>query len=275
MTENKRKEMIRQILGGTLIALSAILLILSLTGIGAAWYYNEPLTKETASRYSMIDDELAQAESALKNAQEELKRALRIVESAEASLESLSEQTTMAKELLDKVTDILDKTITPGLEASKEKVNEAQKTLDDLRSSIETLNKIPFVNLELPDDEILNFFVEITDSLEAEITQVEDVADQASVFLSDTSYLLGGDLLETKENIKELQKVITEYEEKIGIWREELAMLKAETPDWIDRASIILTIFLLWFGFSQFGLLLHGLTLWQGEDPVEVLRSKG
>jgi len=131
------------------------------------------------------------------------------------------------------------------------------------------------VNLELPDDEILNFFVEITDSLEAEITQVEDVADQASVFLSDTSYLLGGDLLETKENIKELQKVITEYEEKIGIWREELAMLKAETPDWIDRASIILTIFLLWFGFSQFGLLLHGLTLWQGEDPVEVLRSKG
>ncbi|MBT3189072.1 MAG: hypothetical protein HN736_05140 [Anaerolineae bacterium] len=275
MTENKRKEMIRQILGGTLIALSAILLILSLIGIGAAWYYNEPLTKETASRYSMIDDELAQAESALKNAQEELKRALRIVESAEASLESLSEQTTMAKELLDKVTDILDKTITPGLEASKEKVNEAQKTLDDLRSSIETLNKIPFVNLELPDDEILNFFVEITDSLEAEITQVEDVADQASVFLSDTSYLLGGDLLETKENIKELQKVITEYEEKIGIWREELAMLKAETPDWIDRASIILTIFLLWFGFSQFGLLLHGLTLWQGEDPVEVLRSKG
>jgi len=45
-------------------------------------------------------------------------------------------------------------------------------------------------------------------------------------------------------------------------------------PTWIDRASISLTIFLLWFSLSQFGLLLHGLSLRRGNDPLEVLRSK-
>ena len=40
--------MARKILSGTLIALSSILLVSSLVGIGAAWYYNEPLTSEGA-----------------------------------------------------------------------------------------------------------------------------------------------------------------------------------------------------------------------------------
>ncbi len=265
--------MTRKILSGTLIILSTILLVLSLIGIWAAWYYNEPLTNEITTRLVTVDDELSQAQNALENAQGELERALRIVESAEGSLETLSEQSSMAKELLDTVTSALDETITPSLEASKEKIGDAQKMLDDLRLSIETLNKLPLVNLELPDDEILSFFVEITDSLEGEITRVEDIAGQASIFLNDTSYLLSGDLLETKENIKELQKVITEYEDKIVFWREELVALEAATPGWIDNTSIILTIFLLWFGFSEFGLFLHGLTLWRGEDPLVVLRS--
>jgi hypothetical protein len=35
-----------------------------------------------------------------------------------------------------------------------------------------------------------------------------------------------------------------------------------------------LTIFLLWFAVSQFGLLLHGLSLQQGGDPFAVIRRR-
>ncbi len=254
---------------------SVILLIASLVGIGAAWYYNTPLTSEIIAKAEVVDGELSQAQNALENAQEELKRALRIVIRAEESLESFSEQTIVAKELLDTVTGVLDETITPSLEASKEKIDQAQETLDELRETVEAINKIPFVDLELPDIGMLNFFVEITDSLEGEITRVEDMAEEASTFLNDTSYLMGGDLLETKESIKNLQEVISEYEVKISTWREQLSETDIATPNWIDRASIILSIFLIWFGFSQLGLLLHGLTLWYGVDPLEALRAKG
>jgi hypothetical protein len=71
-----------------------------------------------------------------------------------------------------------------------------------------------------------------------------------------------------------LQKVITEYEGKIDTWRRQLMTLKVEFPGWIDRASNILTIFLLWFVFSQFGLLLHGLSLWKGVDPLAAIRKE-
>ena len=48
----------------------------------------------------------------------------------------------------------------------------------------------------------------------------------------------------------------------------------AVPPGWIDNASISLTVFLLWFAFSQAGLFLIGFTAWKGGDPFEILRKK-
>jgi len=265
--------MARKILGGTLIVLSLSLLILSLIGIGGIWYYKEPLTTGSIAKLTEVEYQLAQAQTALQNAQDELARALRFVDSAEKTLESLSEQTAMAKEFLDTVTNVLDKTIKPSLAASREKIDEAQKAMDDLNASIEALNRIPFVNLNIPDQGILSSFVEIMDSFEREIANVEDIADQASTFLGDTSYLMGGDLQETRDNIKDLQAVVDEYENQIGDWREQLADVIDSLPGWINRISIYLTIFLLWFSFSQFGLGLHGRAIRRGENPLRSKRS--
>ncbi|MCP4142209.1 MAG: hypothetical protein GY755_18345 [Chloroflexi bacterium] len=258
--------MARKVLSGTLIILSSILLILSLVGVGSAWYYNEPLTKDTTTKLETIDGELEQAQSALQNAQEELKRALRMVETAEDSLQSLSEQRLQAKDFLDTVKNLLDETIQPNLDASKEKINQIQETLEELNATLENINKIPFVEIEIPDAGLLSYFVESTEALENEVDRVGDMADQASTFLDDTSYLLGGDLAETKDNIEDLMVVVDEYEAKITSWREELADLIAKLPKWLDHASATVAISLLWFAFSQFGLLLHGLRAWQKDD---------
>ncbi|MBT7188558.1 MAG: hypothetical protein HN916_00040 [Anaerolineae bacterium] len=258
--------MARKVLGGTLIVLSSILLILSLVGIGAAWYYNEPLTTDTITKLGSIDDELEQAQTALQNAQDELKRALRMVETAEASLQSLSEQRLQAKEFLETVENLLNETIQPNLDASKEKIDQVQETLDDLNKTLENINKIPFVEIPIPDEGFLSFFVENTEALKSEVDRVGDMAEQASTFLNDSSYLLGGDLAETKDNIQDLMGVVDEYETKIVSWREQLADLIAKLPKWIDHASVTIVISLLWFGFSQFGLLLHGLASWRKED---------
>lgn len=257
-----------KVLSGTLIVLSSIFFLLSLIGIGASWYYNEPLTKKSIAKLTEVDDELKQAQVALENAQDELKRALRIVESAEENLASFSEQRAEALKFLDAVTGLLDDRIVPSLETSKEKLAEAQENLDELSASIEMLNNIPFVEIELPDAGALDYFIEVTSSFEEEIDNVGDMAGEASTFLNDTSYLLGGDLAETKENIQNLTKVVDEYEEKISKWREKTAVLIAEFPRWLDRVSALLIVFLLWFAFSQFCMFLRGVESWKGEDVL-------
>jgi hypothetical protein len=106
-----------------------------------------------------------------------------------------------------------------------------------------------------------------TKSLDTEITNVEAMTQQASTFVSDTSFLLGGDLSGTRDSLRSFLTSIHEYQKKVADWRQQASDLKENVPKWIDQASIALTIFLIWFGISQFGLLLHGLNMLRGANP--------
>jgi F0F1-type ATP synthase membrane subunit b/b' len=270
-----RKEniMARKIFTGILIALSSLLLILSLVGIVLALVYNEPLTKESTTRLSEVDAQLAQIQTDLRSAKSEVERALRIIQSAEEALAALTKQTTDAKQLLEQVNKTLDEDLIPNLDSTRARLTEVRKILDDLRKTLNSLNSIPFVNLNAPGDELLAGIIAGVDSLDLELENVQDLAKRASVFINDTSYLLGGDFLETKQNLQNLLQVLEGYDEKLTGWREQVDTLITSAPRWIDNASISLTVGLLWFAFSQFGLFLHGLSLWHGENPLEILKK--
>ena len=267
--------MLRKILTGTLLALSSILLVASVVGIAAAWFYNEPLTREATTRLQGIDATLAQIQTDLQNAKAEVERALRLIASAEKALASLTEQTTDAKSLLENVNSTLDDQLIPGLKTMRDNINQVRGALEDLRAALDQANSIPFVNLNIPGDELLADILSGMDSLDTGLADAQDLVQRASTFVNDTSYLLGGDFNETRQHLQDLGLALDEYDRQITDWRAQAGTLIESLPGWIDRASIILTCFLLWFGFSQFGLLLHGLNLWKGGNPLGALGRKG
>ena len=266
--------MARKILIGTLIVLSSTLLVLSVVGIVLAWAYNEPLTKVTTARLQEADTQLAQIQTDLRDAKTEVERALRIIQSAEDALASLTQQTTDAKQLLEDVNSTLDDQLIPGLETTRANITEVRGTLEDLRAALEQVNSLPFVNLTIPGDELLASIIDQVNELDSGIADVQDLAQRASTFISDTSYLLGGDFNETRQQLEDLLLVLNEYDQKAAGWRGQIAALIESAPRWIDNASLSLTAGLLWFAFSQFGLILHGLGMKRGIDPLDVLRTK-
>lgn len=266
--------MTRKILIGALIVLSSTFLILSILGIALAWIYNEPVTRESTSRLQEVDSQLTQIQTDLRNAKAEVERALRIIQSAEDALASLTQQTTDAKTLLEDVNATLDDKLIPGLEATRTNITEVRNTLEDLRATLKQINELPFVNLSIPGDELLLSIIDQVDALDGEIVNVQDLAQRASTFINDTSYLLGGDFNETKQKLEDLVLVLAEYDQKVTDWRGQIADILESAPRWIDNASLSLTLGLLWFGFSQFGLILHGLGMRRGIDPLDVLRTK-
>jgi uncharacterized protein YlxW (UPF0749 family) len=266
--------MARKILSGILIALSALFLVASVIAIGAIWIYNEPLTREVTGRLKEVDSQLAQVEATLASSEKELQRALRIVDAAQAALEKLTQQTESAENLFESIQSTLDDRLIPELKTTRQRIGSARATLENLQSILADVSAfIPGVDLSVP-DRLLADLVVSTRSLDTEIDNVEILTTQASTFVSDTSYLLGGDLTETRESLQTFLSSIRDYEKKVARWREQDQQLIAGTPKWIDQASIILTVFLLWFGLSQFGLLLHGLSLRAGGDPLLVLRRQ-
>ena len=264
--------MARTLFSWILIILGSLFLILSVFGIVAAWVYNEPLTEEAASRLRMVDRELALAQATLKSSEAEMERALRILDASEAALEKLTEKTDTAESLFERIQNTLDGRLLPELKTTRSRIVEARATLENLQSALERINSfIPGVNLGIPDD-LLTDLIASTISMDTEIANVEVLATQASLFVSDTSYLLGGDLTQTRQSLQNFLVAIQDYHGKVTGWREQAEDLLAGTPRWIDQASIGLTIFFFWFGLSQFGLILHGLHLRRGGNPLLVLR---
>jgi chromosome segregation ATPase len=264
----------RKILSGILIALSAIFLVSSIVGMGAIWFYNEPLTQKATGQLKDIDAQLAQAQATLQSSEKELQRALRIVDSAQSALEKMAKQTGSAQNLFDSIQSTIDDQLLPDLKTTRQRIDSARTTLESLQSVLKTVSSfIPGFDLNAP-AKTLTDLIDSTHSMDNEISNVEGLASQASTFVSDTSFLLGGDLTGTRTSLQNFVAYIQDYETKVEGWRAQDKALIEKTPGWIDQASIVLTIFLLWFSLSQFSLLLHGLSLQRGADPFYVLREK-
>ncbi|MFT3890627.1 MAG: hypothetical protein QM730_03260 [Anaerolineales bacterium] len=263
----------RKILAWTLIILSSIFLFASVVGIGAAWGYNEPLTREAVSRLTEIDGQLAQVQATLESSRLELERALRILDATETALQKLAEKSTSAENILGGIQDTLDNRLLPELKTTRERINSARTGLENLQSVLEGIASfIPGVDLSAP-KKIVTDLIDSAKSIDSEISNAEDLANQASTFVGDTSYLLGGDFTQTRESLQNFITSIQDYQVRVGNWRTQVADLIKNVPLWIDRASISITIFLLWFGLSQFGLFLHGRAILLGENPLDLLRG--
>jgi chromosome segregation ATPase len=264
--------MARKILAWILIILGSLFLITSVAGIIAVWIYNEPLTQKVTAQLSDIDSQLAQAEATLKSSEQDLARALRIMDSAQSTLEKLTQQTSSAASLFENIQGTLDDRLLPELKTTRTRIESARTSLESLQSVLTGVGSfIPGLDLSAP-GKVVSDLIASTKSLDTEIANVETLAGQASTFVSDTSFLLGGDLSGTRQSLQNFLTAIHEYQEKIAGWRQQDADLLVNAPKWIDQASIALTIFLFWFGISQFGLLLHGLNMLRGTDPLLGLR---
>lgn len=265
--------MARKLLTGTLLALSSIFLAFSVIAIAALWIYNEQLTQGAVNRLKEVDLQLAQTEVTLQDSQRELERALRIVDATEKALQQLVEPGG-SETVFESIQSTLDDRLIPDLKTTRQRIDEARATLENLRSVLGRITSlVPFVDLNGPDKIVADLILSAT-SLDADISEMELVAQQASTFVSDTSFLLGGDLTQTRNSLQNFLTATQDYEQKVTGWREQVAEISEGAPRWIDQASIGLTLFLAWFAFSQFGLILHGIGMQYGDNPLWVLRGK-
>jgi hypothetical protein len=200
----------------------------------------------------------------------ELERTLRIVNSTEEALKKFTLNDPQS--FFKNVQTTLDEGLVPELETARERLVAARDSLERLRVTLLGINLIPFIQINIP-DKILTDLIDSADSMQTRIEDVGALVKQASTFLDDASYLLGGDFSETRESLEFFLAEIDTYQQKVDGWRAQVGMLIESAPRWVDNASIWLTVGLLWFGFSQFGLILHGLSLRRGDDPLAVLRE--
>ena len=146
--------------------------------------------------------------------QKELERALRLVDATEKALQQLVSSSGSTENVFDSIQSTLDDRLVPDLKTTRERIDAARATLENLRSILDGISSfVPFVDLNVPDKIVADLVVSAV-SLDADIAEIEVVAQQASTFVSDASYLLGGDLTETRDSLQSFLAAIQEYDKK-------------------------------------------------------------
>jgi uncharacterized phage infection (PIP) family protein YhgE len=152
-----------------------------------------------------------------------------------------------------------------------------RESLLTIKDTLERINELPLINIEIPGIEEIEQGAEQLGNLQNQIEEGGGKIEQLSQTTQDTVDSLSTGFARLEISISSLLETLDEYAEKIETTQDQLLYLEENLPKWINYASIILTIVLVWLGISQVGLFILGWSYYKGQDltspPVKELDS--
>jgi len=266
----ERKAKTKSTLGLALLVLSVIFFIISLGGLIGIWVYNQPLTERALSLVETTSQDLEGAAMAIELSRAELISAQAQIDLLQAILETLGLN---AQEDLNRLADIVGKvenTLTPMLDSVAGAISTLRETLLDIRDTIERINELPLVNIQIPGIEGIEKGAESLQNLQDQIEEGGGKIEQLSQTTQDTVDSLTTGFAELESSIGILLETLDEYGQKIESAQEQLSFLDANLANWIDLASGALTVILVWLAISQVGLFILGWSYYKGQNLVEI-----
>jgi len=227
---------LKRITGLVGIALGTIGLILSLAAIVVVWVANTPLTESALQFLNRIEIGLTVTADGL--------------DQADVTLTEVRDQLTAvgeafpAEELIRFIEDV------------ESILSAAQSTADTASTVVGLANSVPFVGRNgsagasaTPNlDQSSQTLDEILSKLEAVRVALVNRTEGSG------SGLLG----QIDAEIAQLQGLIQNVDSSVEESTTVVVQLQLDLPGWIDIASVVLTLLLLWLGLAQMSLLAHG-----------------
>lgn len=264
--ETESKTSFKSILGLVLIVMSVLFFIISLGGIIGTWVYNQPLTERALTQIDTTSQDLEGAAVAIEISRAELISAQAQLDLLQAILETLGIN---AEEDLNRLADIVGRvedTLTPVLDRVSGGISALRESLLSIKDTLERINELPLVNIEIPGIESIEQGAESLGNLQNQIEEGSGKIEQLSQTTQDTVDSLTTGFAELDASMTSLLAILDEYALKIEDAQEQLRYLETNLPGWIDLTSAGLTVILVWLGISQVGLFVLGWSYYKGQE---------
>jgi methyl-accepting chemotaxis protein len=264
--ETERKTNFKPGFGLALLILSVIFFIVSISGLIATWAYNQPLTERALTFIDTTWQDLEGAAVAIEISRAELISAQAQLDLLQAILETLGIN---AQEDLNRLADIVGRvedTLTPVLDRVSGAISTLRESLLSIKETLERLNDLPLVNIQIPGIEGIEQGAESLQNLQDQIEEGSGKIEQLSQTTQDTVDSLTTGFAELEASMSSLLEILDEYALKIEDTQAQLLYLEDNMPSWIDWVSVLITVILAWLGFSQVGLFVLGWSYYKGQD---------
>jgi chromosome segregation ATPase len=263
----------KRILGLILLILSVFFFIASLAGIAAAWVYNVRFTDQALTELSAIQTDLTLTQTNLQTAQEKLESAQAQIDIFQTALEAIGLDAMEDAQVLAEVVAKVENTLTPILDQASVTVSSFRDKFISFKESLESLNDLPLVNIEIPGVETIDQIAQNVSDLNSQILETKQKVEDVSTLTQETVETFSSGFTNWETTIQENLAMLDSYSVKISAYQGRVAELQAKVPGWLDWAAVILTVIFVWLAFSQVALFVLAWEFYKGEDLLKKWRK--
>ena len=249
-----------------LIILSVVFFLASIGGVIGIWVVNQPLTE---SSLELIDSAQADLELAAENieaAREQLESAQAQIDIFQGILDIIGLEAVENTQVIADIVVKVEGTITPVLDQAAEGISAVGELFDSLVETIEKVNDLPLVSIEIPGGEAIEELSKSVDDIQNQIADTKSKVESISQLTQETVETLTTGFTNWEALIAKNLSMLEDYRGKIDEYQTRLAHLETNLPKWIDLASISLTVLLIWTAFAQVALFVLSWSFYKGED---------
>lgn len=260
----------RRIFGLVLLIFSVIFFIISLSGFIAVLVYNQPATERALTTIQTAEADLEAAAQAIEVSKAELISVQAQLDLLQAILDTLGVN---AAEDLNRLADIVSRvedTLTPVLTSLANGIGMIRDSLQTIKTTLERLNELPLINIQVPGIETIEEGVNQLDSLQNQIEEGSGKIEQLSQTTQDTVDSLVTGFVELEDSTVILLDTLSVYEEKIETTQAELRFLETNLPIWIDYLSAALIVIFIWLGISQVFVFLFAWSIFNNRELLPI-----
>jgi signal transduction histidine kinase len=234
------------------IVIAALFLLLGLASVVGVWAVNTPVTNTVLAILQPIDNALHRLEAVSGEVATTLSTASASLDEADQRVQELGAglaETNLVKEAL---TRILDVDLKQKVGKANDSVRSIYDTVVAVEETINTINAIPFLSLEVPGSEEM---ASIRIGMEEMATSAQELRQENQQRREDRAENLVAAITTPLDRLNgrvdEMQSRMTNAEARFGQAIERMDDLQGKVPGWIDMASIVATLLLAWLMFSQ------------------------
>lgn len=270
------RQLSRRFTGMMLISTAIIGLVISLVGVVGVWWVRPPLTRALTSSVGLVIGALETTAQGLTVVGQSLDLADSSVARLEEAFTTLVTSLGDTVKVLDTLVALSGRGLPATVQAAQISLRAAQASAQVLEGMLYAVTSIPFFpgqpyNPETPLHQALGEVATSLDGLNTSFTTMEESLAQtgSNLGLIETEVKrMQEDIQHIRESLQEARDVVRQYQDTTARLLERLRWLEANLPRLTTLAAIGLTIFLVWLGFNQVGVLLQGLEFLRAAPPT-------
>lgn len=258
---------LKRILAAVVIVISVLLLVLSLAGIVGTWILRAQLAEDLVRVATAAETQAAAVRQGLDRLDTALSRARDEVAGVEQDVQAFGTDVEENKPLLASISGVLGAQLSPLVDSAREIMAGVREAVAAVNSAIEAINALPFVSVPTPELVGVKKLAQDVEAFRTQVQELRAAVDQRRIeIIQGATSLITTPASQIHSTLDEMQTSVSGYSRQLGAIEERLSVFKSSIGGRLTRAAVVLTLLLLWFAFSQAGLVVLGWRFFSGKD---------